>query len=420
MKQNTNKFLLLLSCLVVLSLAFTLAASDAISLRLESPDTTLFPKVGLRLSAWNGSGLPLADLKTGDAIVQEDGGEQIRPDSLQADPQSPLAVVMVLDVSGSMAGKPLQDSKAASARFLDHLSAKDQAAVIAFSEKLNPDPAQLQTGHEVGFSHDLKPAYTLVEGLTASGSTHLYDAVSKAVNLFGSQAGGHRAVLVLSDGKNEPADEGNPDQPINLARAAHIPVYVVGLGQQIDAPYLQRLATETGGAYRFAPASAELASLFNDMATLLKTQYQLVYTSKLKPDGKNHQVTVSLNSSGQTADSQIQIGPLPAALNPTAAPTALPTPVVEKVVIGTDRPMPTALPVVVAPVPLQPQQTPWFLIAGSVVALVFVLVIVLWLLRGRGPKLEPEACAKCGFDLTGKPGACPQCGETRRLPKPKK
>jgi hypothetical protein len=35
----------------------------------------------------------------------------------------------------------------------------------------------------------------------------------------------------------------------------------------------------------------------------------------------------------------------------------------------------------------------------------------------KRPRPSAERCARCGFDMTGKTGPCPQCGSTRKLPK---
>jgi predicted amidophosphoribosyltransferase len=53
-----------------------------------------------------------------------------------------------------------------------------------------------------------------------------------------------------------------------------------------------------------------------------------------------------------------------------------------------------------------------------VTALAVLGVAAFLVFSRRKLKPAPEVCAKCGYDMTGRSGACPQCGETRRLPKP--
>ena len=387
------------------------AQENAISLHLDRVDVTAYPNITVHLSAWDESGLPLAGLTPENFTLQEDGGAAFHPAAVQADAEAPLSVVLVLDISGSMAGQPLADAKAAAARFLDRLAASDRAALIAFSAPVSTDPNDLEAGREMAFTADLAPMYDLIEKLEAGGMTHLYNAAAKAVQMIAELPVGHRAILLLSDGRNEPANEGEPDEAIQLARGANVPVFVIGLGDQVDEPYLRRLANETGGLFRAAPKSSELARLFTDMAALLKTQYILTYTSSLEADGRNHTLAITLNAASASTNASLEFGPLPSAPAPVA-PTKTTAPIVPATSAPLSTPAPTAT-------PPPPETFRWQDYGGGPIAALVALGLGIWLtsLRRRRPKPRPEVCAQCGFDLTGKPGACPQCGGTKRLPK---
>lgn len=384
------------------------AQENNIALRIEHVDITSYPNITIRLSAWDVSGLPLANLTPENFTLREDGSASIRPQTVRVDTETALSVGLVLDISGSMAGDPLSDAKVAAARFLDRLKTGDRAALIAFSDPVDTNPDNLNPQRELAFTSDLAPMYDLVESLTAQGQTQLYNAETKAVQMAAAQPVGHRAILLLSDGRNEPADIGDSEQAIRLAQENNIPFFVIGLGDQIDESHLRRLASETGGFYRSAPRSSELAKLFSEMAVLLKTQYVLTYKSNLPADGADHNLVIALDTPHGQAEKQIEFGPLPFAALPTA--TLLPA-------------VPTVAPAT-EPAEEVPEPQPdagllstfgWGLaaiIALSLGALVF------WF-RRRRPVSAPEICAQCGFDLTGKPGACSQCGSARRLPKRK-
>lgn len=387
------------------------AQGNDITLHIDQVDTTAWPVVTVHLNAWDASGLPLANLAPGDFSLREDGGAPFHPQTLQADTNTPLGVVLTLDISGSMAGAPLQDAKAAAARFLDRLKPGDRAALVAFSDPVDTDPNTFNPKRELAFTTDLTPVYDLVEGLSAQGQTQLYNAELKAVRMAAALPAGHRAVLLLSDGRNEPADVGDAQAAIKLAKQNNIPFFVIGLGDQIDESHLRNLANETGGLYRAAPRSSELAQLFDETATLLKTQYLLTYTSSLPADGASHNLGVSLNTPQGQAEAQMDFGPLPAAgSKPTA--TALPA----ATQTGSAPGQAAAQPPAVQPAAGSDQPWAWPLAAVIAIALVALL---LFLRRKRRPAPTPEVCAKCGFDLTGATGACPQCSETRRLPKKK-
>lgn len=280
-------FLWILYALALLLGSFnrSLAQGPAVTLHLDWVDITAFPMVSVRLSVWDADGLPLVGLTPGDFTLQEDGGSPFHPAAAEVNLDAPLSVVLVLDVSQSMLGAPMDDAQEAAARFLNRLKQGDRAALIAFSDNLDPDPANLNPARELAFSANLDPMYDLIASLQAQGQTHLYNAAAKAVRLAAGEPEGHRAVLLLTDGRNEPTDLGDPEEAIQLAREANVPIFVIGLGSQIDEPYLRRLATETGGLFRAVPTSSELAHLFADMASLLKTQYLIMYQSTLPADG---------------------------------------------------------------------------------------------------------------------------------------
>jgi VWFA-related protein len=419
MKRTSS---VLLAGLIVMALAVfpnvaTLAQGNGLTLHLDQVDVTAYPQVTVHLGAWDANGLPPTGLSPSDFTLQVDSGQSFHPAGVQADSNAPLSVVLVLDISGSMDGQPLTDAKVAAARFLDRLSKSDHAALIAFNHTLNPDPAQIDPQREMAFTADLAPMYDLITGLRAGGDTHLYDAVAKAVQMAAGQPAGHRAILLLSDGHNMPPTEGDPQQGIKLAQASNLPVFVIGLGNQIDEPYLRSLASSTGGLYRPAPKSSELASLFSDMATLLKTQYLLTYQSNLLADGKNHDLAVTLVTASGTASLTLNFGPLPGiTITPTYTPTFTPT--------ITPTFTPTAMQIITPTFTPTPTPRGWKEIIrdnwGWLLAALVAIGAAIWYAasRPRRPSPKKETCAQCGYDLTGIVGACPQCGGSRRLPKP--
>lgn len=397
-----------LSATVGISAAQTAEAQ----MRIEQVDSTAHPSVVVRLSAWDASGVPFANLSTADFTLQEDDGASFPPEQLSADSRSKISVALALDISGSMQGQPLNDARSAAARFLDRLTPGDQAALIAFSDPIDPAPTAMDDTREAAFTDQLTGLYDRVDGLRAAGGTRLYDALSKSVRMTAQLPQGRRAVLLLSDGRNEPANQGNPEEAIQLAKEAHIPIFVIGLGSEIDEPYLRRVAFETGGAFRVAPRSSELARLFEEMAALLKTEYQLSYTSTLAADGQEHRLAVRLEKKGFTAQAETILGPLPKAPQQTATiePFPMPPPSSQPV-SASGEPAPPAAPTI----PARP--FPWSLVGAG---LITAGILAGTILRNRRKSVAAEVCAKCGFDLSRTSGTCPQCGETRRLPKTKR
>jgi hypothetical protein len=427
----TLVFVILL--LVTQPLMAVAAQEKPVTLHIDWVDISNFPQVTVLVSAWNADGLPLAGLAPENFSLQEDDGETFHPATVQADPNVALSVGLVLDVSESMFGKPIEDAKAAATRFLDRLEPGDRASLIAFSSTLDPNPTSLNPSLEIAFTDHLDPIFDLVASLQPWGQTHLFNAAAKAVGLANGEPEGRRAILLLTDGRNEPAELGDPDEGIHLAQEANIPIFVIGLGKDIDEPYLRRLATETGGLFRAAPSSSELGHLFTDMATLLKTQYTLTFESGLPFDGLVHTLNLTLDTTLGSDSQSIEFGPLPyisptPTITQTSAPTETPSPTITTTPSPTPTNTATVTPTVTPTATFTPTPTPTPIptfierVQGSVAlwcpgVLLLGLIALLLIIFRRKPKQKEEKCAKCGFDMTGKPGACPQCGETRRLPK---
>lgn len=409
-----NKLIILLILLLfLLPLNPVDGQANSPTLIIEKIDWSQFPQIEIEFNLWQVNGTTIKELFLDQISIQEDQNSSQQPSNLIPDKNTTLDVMLVLDVSGSMAGQPLSDAKVAATRFLDRLATNDQAGLIAFSDGVDASPEILASQRERPISSDIVPLYDLLDALEAGGGTHLYNAAAKAVLLFDQTSPHRKAILLLSDGRNEPKEVGEAQHAIDLAKQAGIPFFVIGLGEEVDDAYLTSLATETGGLYRKAPTSAGLAQLFTEMADLLKTRYILQYTSQLPTDGAAHSIQLSVNVAESLVKETVQIGPLP---TPIAEPTQVAPLIiiteVEKIITAT--PQPTQLP---PPLTKEPEQQTfnWFWIIPIIVAAVALLLGLIFF--KRKPKPIPEACARCGRDLTGTTGLCPDCGSEKRLEK---
>lgn len=327
MKMYTRISILILAfCVAWGSFGQVIAQDESVTMQIDWIDISEFPEITVLVSVWNADGLSITDLEIENFSFQEDSGDPIQPATLQAAPNMPLSVGLVLDTSESMIGDPIADSREAATRFLDQLRSDDRAALIAFSSGLNPNPASLNPKLELDFSDNLEPLFGIIDNLEAYGQTHLYNAATKMVALTENEPEGRRAILLLTDGRNEPADVGDPEEAIQRAKDANIPFFVIGLGRGIDEPYLTRLATETGGLFRFAPSSDELGELFDEMAARLKTQYTLTYTSEVPPNGQEHELSVTVNTDAGIVTQVLEFGPVPFIPTVTPTPTFTPSP----------------------------------------------------------------------------------------------
>ncbi|MGQ9655714.1 MAG: FHA domain-containing protein, partial [Thermodesulfobacteriota bacterium] len=194
------------------------------------------------------------------------------------------------------AARAHEEAKAAALHLVAELRPNDKVAVVAFRNRVLPFPA-LDPLQELDFTSDRSALENFINGLMAEGDTPLYDATVKAVKITRRQPLGMRAVVLLTDGRDERAD-GSPcstlteQDALDEASDALIPIYTIGLGKAVNSRYLQRLALRTRGSYLEAPTPDALGSLFSDILTQLRQVYVLRYTSTLSPDVVEHSVTL--------------------------------------------------------------------------------------------------------------------------------
>lgn len=222
--------------------------------------------------------------------------------SVTSTTSSRFSLGMTLDRSGSMidtsTDTPISDLKTAAKSFVDLMDTSDEIAVIDFS-------TYITVGASMGAatSTNKTAIKTYIDTLTASGSTHLYDAIGESVDqaLLGSKT--RKAVLAMTDGADGTSTTlTSTTAAIAYANNNGVPVYCVGLGLtsgSSDELNLQSIANGTGGAYYSATDSTTLSTLYNKIAGALSNVNTVVITSPINlVTGTQYVVTVTVTING--------------------------------------------------------------------------------------------------------------------------
>ncbi|MGD2146800.1 MAG: VWA domain-containing protein [Anaerolineae bacterium] len=373
------------------------------SVRVVEADVSAFPQVALTVTVREANGVPVSGLDEAAFEVNEDRAPEARP-IVGVQPMTnrdlPLGLVLVVDISGSMAGQSLTDAQAAARTLVEQLGEEDEVAFIAFADAVDLDG--LNPAREHPPTTDRGVLTALIDGLAAEGGTPLYDALYKGVQWAQEGSLDHRAVILLTDGVDEGPGSAvaSTETPIQEATRANVPVFTIGLGSEIDAGYLERVARTTGGTYQEAPDSGQLTALYLNVPDQLKQQYVVTYESGLPPDGDTHRVGVSVEVDDRQASDEAELGPLPVAPTPTSVPTALP---------------PTATPTSPPPEADEGGRGGILGVPPSLFAAVALFVALSAVTLGisiaflRRQAAQQEYCSGCGRAL--EPGeVCPDCG----------
>ncbi len=202
-----------------------------------------------------------------------------------ADPHIPLKqtsegvnVVMVMDVSGSMAAtdyKPTRlDAAVEGAKTLiNELHSKDNVGIVLFSGGATTS-AYLSPYKDKVFEK-------LESIKKPEGETAIDDGLSLGVDMAASIPNRKKVIILMSDGVNN-AGVISPDDAIRFAKTNGIQVYTIGVGSnekialgydffgrpqyaELDETMLQNIAKETGGQYFRAVDSSTLEHIYSEL-----------------------------------------------------------------------------------------------------------------------------------------------------------
>ncbi len=216
-------------------------------------------------------GEPVTGLDRGDFEIREDGVPQ--EISVFAAGDFPLTVALAVDRSFSMAGERLAVAKSAARVFLGELRPEDESAIIAIGSRIETI-APLST--------DRAAQYEALLNLDAFGTTGLYDAVSRAIELT-REGKGRRALVILSDGTDR-YSRTTADDAIAEARQAGVMIYPVALGPR-PSPFFEQIASVTGGRAFHLKDVRQLSAALTRIARELRFQYLLGYVPAREAPG---------------------------------------------------------------------------------------------------------------------------------------
>ena len=212
--------------------------------------------------------LPVELLPPNDAPTADPGPGPVRPapSGHEGEPKKILApsiaLCLLIDRSGSMAGTPLTLAKEACIGAAKALTDKDYVAVIAFDAK----PTLVI---EFVAADQTAMIEEKVLRLTADGGTNIHAGLDAALKLYsldprGAQAGIKHCVL-LSDGKSVASDMSRTLADLRGAGVT-VSTVCVGVGEEFDFPLMHTIARECRGRARFSDSFKAVPQMFIEEA----------------------------------------------------------------------------------------------------------------------------------------------------------
>ncbi|XP_019489510.1 PREDICTED: inter-alpha-trypsin inhibitor heavy chain H4 isoform X11 [Hipposideros armiger] len=203
-------------------------------------------------------------------------------------PTIPKNVIFVIDKSGSMQGKKIQQTREALIKILDDLSPKDQFNLVSFSgEATQWMPSLMPASAE-----NVEKARSYASGIWAQGGTNINGAMLMAVQLldkanqeellpFGSVS----LIILLTDG-DPTVGETNPkniQKNVQDAIDGQYSLFCLGFGFDVSYAFLEKLALDNGGLarriYEDSDSALQLQDFYQEVANPLLTAVAFEYPS---------------------------------------------------------------------------------------------------------------------------------------------
>jgi len=192
----------------------------------------------------------------------------------------PVGIVLVIDVSGSMQGAPMEAAKVAAANFVNQKRPGDFIAIVTFA-----DTAQTVAG----FTNTAADLVARIEALEPAGETAFNDGVIQAVNLFDQVQAQtlRRNIIVLSDGADT-ASVATTEDVLGAINNPENPVRIFGVALESPefAPDAIRQVAEAGdGLFLSTTDPEQLSGLYEQIQREINNLLVLRFNSPINTAG---------------------------------------------------------------------------------------------------------------------------------------
>ena len=301
-------------------------AAAQFQLILDLPDVKDYPLVHIPLQVLDNSA-SISVLDTSNFSVRENGVLQypLFLDCTQMVVPDSINFIFVLDHSLSMGfieGTRKYDPDSVKWRrakkvFIDafkKLRMSDRGAFLSFCEEVNMQQY---------FTSDTTLLIKAISGLALCAGTSIYDALMYALQIGEAQPG-KTVIIILTDGSDQ-TSRYDSSAVVAKGRAAHIPIYSIGLGvEPADVAVFRYLSLNTGGEYFIAPTSQQLADVFDRiMKSIFSSRCLLSYVpldSCQRGSRRDVEVEVRYNGSSTSGDTYYHVPDLRSRTRVTVAP----------------------------------------------------------------------------------------------------
>jgi Ca-activated chloride channel homolog len=189
-------------------------------------------------------------------------------DMTKSNDANPKDVVFVMDTSGSMAGRKLEQAKKALNFCIENLNDSDRFEIVRFSTEAEPLFQKLSDANR----ENRDKASEFVRTVKPIGGTAIADALEAALKLKPADKGRPFLVVFLTDGK---PTIGETDEDRIVARVARdqdsaTRIFCFGIGTDINTHLLDKITERTRAASQFVLPEEDLEVKVSNFFTKIK------------------------------------------------------------------------------------------------------------------------------------------------------
>lgn len=253
---------------------------EEFDLDLAQVDVSRYPTVRLYFDAME-YGIRTTSLESGgfsiyEWIEQESAYRKLQLKNARLmDQTESLNIGICADVSASMGYDGISQAAESVCELVDCLQTGvgDRAALYSFADDVNP---------EIYYTTDTAALKKAARSMEMGDMTSLYDAIGYALSEIIVESGA-KCVIAFTDGmeNNSYLDRG---YIINKANSYGIPLYLIGIGDEVDEAELKDLAVSTGGMYYHVNRIRDMGDVYKTIFRDKKSQYVLEYETQTEVD----------------------------------------------------------------------------------------------------------------------------------------
>uniref|UniRef100_A0A663FA02 Inter-alpha-trypsin inhibitor heavy chain H3 n=1 Tax=Aquila chrysaetos chrysaetos TaxID=223781 RepID=A0A663FA02_AQUCH len=200
-------------------------------------------------------------------------------------PKLPKNVIFVIDISGSMSGRGIEQTREALLKILDDIK-DDFFNFILFG-------SEVQTWKETlikATPENLDEARKFVRGIDTAGMTNLHGGIMRGIDMLNAAHERNLVpkrsasiIIMLTDGQPNVGISNTQDiqEHVKKAIEGKYPLYNLGFGYGVDYSFLEKMALENKGlARRIYPdsdAALQLQGFYDEVSNPMLTDIELNY-----------------------------------------------------------------------------------------------------------------------------------------------